>query len=291
MAITFFHSFTIAFDGSPPGAPDAELKVPSSNRYLLKEDAAREWKVFENGQPVALTRDQHDELRRLIEALRPLPDESAPAPGHGEDGTWYTVQVRQPEGTRGYRWWVEPPPEWARLAEVVRCAQSLAEAPRRILAQRNREVAEQFFGRLGARDVAGAMACCDAQIEYSSPFFELRGARVASMWRMWLGALPALSLLCDDIRAGYQGASAHWSAEYTLGTGASERRVRHRVSADLSFAEGKIIGHRDRFNLHEWASLRYGSVGGALGGRARFQKWVVARERARLAAFERADAG
>lgn len=300
MPTTRFFSFAVAFEGAPPDPPQARHPNQVGTDYRIEEAAGR-WQVWENEQPVAIAPEQHDELSRLMHALRPLPDERASTQPPGEDGTWYSVVVR--DGTRcslvvrdadlrrGYTWWVQPPPEWARLAEAIKYVQSLTDIPRQALAEENRIVAARFFSRLAARDAEGAMACCDASIEYSSPFFEGAHARrgtesVGAMWRAWLQMLPDARISCDDIRAGHEHALARWTARYTFpGT---SRQVRQDLSADLVFAAGKIIRHRDRFGLHEWASQAYGISGQLFGGQRAFQNWAASRERARLAAFEAA---
>ena len=299
MPTTRFFSFSVAFEGAPPEPPPTRHPRQVGTDYRI-EEAANRWKVWENELPVAIAPEHHAELSRLLHALRPLPDERVPTQQLGEDGTWYSVVVR--DGTsstlvvrdadlrRGYNWWVQPPPEWDRLVEVVECVRRLADIPRQALAERNRIVAARFFDRLSARDVEGAMACCHAQIEYSSPLFEgahqRRGAdSVASMWRAWFQMLPDARIVCGSMRPGHLQALVDWAAEYTSFGG--QRMVRQpRISASLSFEEGKITRHRDSFSLHEWLSQAYGAPGSLLGGRRAFQKWAVARERARLATFE-----
>lgn len=297
MPITRFHTFTVAFADATPDTPDIAdaRRSGGSNdrRYLIEEPTPGVWKAFEDGQLIAMAPEQHDELRALLEALRPLPDPSAEPRPPGEDGTWNTVVVCSARTRQGYRWWGNAPLSWARLDAVVERVQRLAAIPRQAQAQRNRAIAQQFFDRLSARDVSGAMECCGAQIVYSSPFFEGSFERqgresVGAMWRAWLRSMPDARIVCDDIRASHEHASAYWTVDYTLPN--SFGRVQQRISADLSFAEGKIIRHRDRFNLHEWASREYGTPGSLLGGKRAFQKWAVARERARLAAFDLADA-
>jgi len=290
MAITLFHSFTIAFEGAAPDAADTQRGGGHNDRdYLIEEQDAGVWKAWENGQPIAMTPEQHEELKRRLEALRVLPDAATEPKPPGEDGTWYAVSVRLAEGTHGYRWWVHPPPEWNSLEAVVRCVQELADAPRQAVAAQNRVVVEQFFDRLAARDVEGALACCGPQIEYSSPFFEGAHARqgaeaVGAMWRAWFQMLPEARIVCDDIRAGHEHASASWTVEYT--SPGSRKRIRQpRIMASMSLGGGKILQHRDSFSLAEWVSQAYGIGGSLLARSALFQKWVAARERARLAAF------
>lgn len=297
MPTTRFHLFSIAFaDATSDAAPSAfetvgEQRAGGSNerRYFIEEQAAGVWKAWENGQIIALTTEQHDDFRVLLAALRPLPRPDIETGPPGEDGTWHTVVVRTEGRQQSYRWWSNPPSDWARLDAVAKRVQQLADIPRRTLAEQNRVVAQQFFDRLAARDVEGAMACCDASIEYSSPFFEGVHARrgvesVSAMWRAWLRAMTDARISCDDIRAGHEHAFAYWTARYTFpGT---SRQVRQDLSADLLFAQGKIIRHRDRFGLHGWASQSYGEWGQLLGGQRAFQSWAASRERARLAAFE-----
>lgn len=289
MPIIQYQRFTVAFQGSPPISPQVD-QVGTDYRI---EEAAGAWKVWENALPVAMTPEQHSELKSRLEALRPLPEPDIEPRQPGEDGTWCTISVSDGSGTQGYTWWGPPPPEWARLEAVIDYVESLADIPRQALAEQTRVVAAQYFDRLAARDVEGALACCAPQIEYSSPFFEGHFTRhgrvaVASMWRAWFQMLPDGRMVRSYVNAGPDHAFVDWTVEYTSLSG--QKKVRQpRISASLSFAEGKITRHRDTFSLAEWVSHAYGVPGNLLGGQAMFQKWVAARERARLAAFEAAS--
>lgn len=56
---------------------------------------------------------------------------------------------------------------------------------------------------------------------------------------------------------------AHWEARYDFT--ATGRKVHNIIDATFEFADGKIIRHRDHFDLHRWAGMALGLKGKLLG--------------------------
>lgn len=285
MPITSFYHFLITFADAT--SRDVGNIGANERFYHIVEAQPQHWAVSENGQPVAIDSAQQAQLVQLLDALSPLPDPAIEPVAFGSDGTWVTVVVQTGDQQIAYHWWSIPPAGWGKLAAITQLVQQLADAPRLQVAERERQLARQFFTYLAARDLAGMQALYHPDVYYSNPLFELRGAQVGAIWRMCWSYLPDLRVVCNDNEI--RGSSVYWQASYTYPP--TSRYVHHHLTADLTIVDSTITRHRDRFNLHEWAHNAYGPVGGMLGGSRVFKRWIAARARARIAPFLREQQG
>jgi uncharacterized protein len=98
---------------------------------------------------------------------------------------------------------------------------------------------------------------------FRDPVFSLRGQRVGAMWRMLCERATDLRITARDIRADDSSGSAAWEAWYSFGP--SGRPVHNRIQAAFRFSDGKIVEHRDSFDLWRWARQALGWRGALLG--------------------------
>jgi ketosteroid isomerase-like protein len=121
-----------------------------------------------------------------------------------------------------------------------------------------------FYTAFNRRDAAGMIACYHPEVHFSDPVFpDLRGPRAGAMWRMLCARGKDLQLHFDDVYADDRQGRARWVATYTFS--ATGRRVENHIQAELEFADGKILRHRDQFSLYRWASMALGPKGMLLG--------------------------
>jgi hypothetical protein len=281
MPITLFYHFVITFaDTTRRDVGDQEK---SDHVYKIVESPQHHWTISENQQPVTIADAQHAQLAHLLAALPPFPDPAIEPIVFGSDGTWVSVVIQRGDQQLAYRWWVHPPASWDKLAAITEFIQQLADAPREQEAQRQRQITRQFFDQLIARDLAGMLALYHPNIHYSNPFFELRGVDVGALWRMSWSYLPDIRVACTD--SDIRGSSVYWQASYTYPP--TGRYIEQHLTADLTFVDGTIIRHVDRFNIHEWAHKAYGTVGALFGGWRMFERRIAVKARTRLAAFVR----
>jgi len=278
MATTKFYLFVVTFAGAQ--TRDLAALGQSDRVYQIAESPQHDWAIVENEQLVATTGEQQALLARLLAALDPLPDLAIEPTSFGSDGTWITFVIQRGDQQTTYRWWASPPAGWSALGAIAQYVQQLADLPREQVAQQQRRVVGQLFERIAARDLRGMLALYHPTIIYTNPFYELQAGEVAMMWQMVWSYLPDLQIVCreQDIR----NSAAHWQASYTYPP--TGRQIQHHLSAEIAFADGAIIRHTDRFNVHEWAHRAYGFVGRAIGGSGLFQRWIARRARARLSA-------
>jgi uncharacterized protein len=107
----------------------------------------------------------------------------------------------------------------------------------------------------------GALYTSEAVFE--DPVFSLRGPRIGAMWCMLCDRAADLRVVATDVQADGQAGSATWQAWYTFS--ATGRPVHNRIQASFRFVDGRILEHRDTFDLWRWAGQALGLKGRLLG--------------------------
>ena len=148
----------------------------------------------------------------------------------------------------------------------------------------NHAVIERFYTCFAGRDWAGMAACYHPEVEFSDPVFtRLKGQEAKDMWEMLCKRGKDLQIEFQVQRADDAGAAAHWDASYTFsGTG---RRVHNRIEAEFEMRDGRIVRHRDRFDLWRWTRMALGTKGVLLGWLPAVQNAVRAQAARNLAEF------
>lgn len=145
------------------------------------------------------------------------------------------------------------------------------------------QLIEQFYSSFQRKDYAGMIACYHPQVQFSDPVFtDLRGKQAGAMWHMLVERGRDLTLEFRDVSASGDTGKAHWEAKYTFNTG---RKVLNIIDASFEFRDGKIIRHRDSFDLWRWTRMALGTTGVLLGWSPIVQNKVRATGRAGLDAF------
>lgn len=137
----------------------------------------------------------------------------------------------------------------------------------------HKQLIEEFYTAFQARDAAAMIACYHPEVRFSDPVFtDLRGARAGAMWEMLCDGGKDLKIEFREVWADERTGRAHWEAWYTFsGTG---RSVHNPIDATFEFQDGKIIRHKDSFDLHTWASQALGLAGRLFGGLPFFQNKI-----------------
>lgn len=163
----------------------------------------------------------------------------------------------------------------------------------------NADLINRFYTAFQRRDYAAMVACYHPQIEFSDPVFpSLRGHRARAMWRMLCERGTDLEIEFEGVEADETSGRAHWRAVYTFSP--TGRRVENRIYARFRFEDGRIVRHRDSFDLWRWSTQALGWKGRLLGWTGLMRE-AVRRQAARsldtfirqhedIAAAERAEA-
>ena len=149
----------------------------------------------------------------------------------------------------------------------------------------NARMIEDLYTAFQKRDGAAMVRHYHEQIWFTDPVFgDLRGPRVAAMWRMLLERAPSLEVTFRDVHADDTTGRAHWEATYPYS--ATGRRVHNVIEARFEFADGKIIRHQDTFDLWRWSSMALGPKGRLLGWLKPVQNTIRSKAVRALDAFE-----
>lgn len=132
------------------------------------------------------------------------------------------------------------------------------------MAHPNAELISRFYQAFQQLDAETMAACYADDVQFSDPAFnDLRGRDAGDMWRMLTARAQNFSLTFDSVQADDQQGSARWVATYLFSK--TGNTVVNHIQANFRFADGKIVEHRDSFDLWRWARQALGTKGLLLG--------------------------
>ena len=149
----------------------------------------------------------------------------------------------------------------------------------------NATLITEFYEAFQRRDADTMAASYCPQASFEDAVFQLEGSRIGAMWRMLCERGKDLRLEFRDVTADDATGSAHWEAWYSFS--ATGRPVHNVIEAELSFRDGRILTHRDRFALHRWAGQALGLPGLLFGWAAPMQRAIRAKALSSLDAYIR----
>lgn len=129
----------------------------------------------------------------------------------------------------------------------------------------NQQIIEKFYTSFQLGDAESMAACYHEEAIFEDPAFgELKGGDIGDMWRMLIERGRGNILITfSDVRTDGNSGSANWQAVYPFSQ--TGRKVHNKISATFKFKDGKIIDHRDKFDLWKWAGMALGIPGKLLG--------------------------
>lgn len=146
---------------------------------------------------------------------------------------------------------------------------------------------EKFYTAFNDLDAEAMVSCYHEDIVFEDPAFgELKGEHAKNMWRMLCASQKGkdFKVVFSDIDSNNENGRAHWEAHYNFSK--TGRRVHNKIDARFIFKDGKIIDHRDDFNLHKWASQAMGFKGRLIGGTNFFRRKLQSQTNHLLSKFE-----
>ncbi len=128
----------------------------------------------------------------------------------------------------------------------------------------NEQLIEKFYTSFQQKNWKAMQECYDADVQFSDPVFQfLKGKEVFAMWHMLVSASKDLSVAHHDVKATDVSGSCGWDAHYSFSR--TGRKVHNIIRAEFKFRNGKIIEHRDHFDLWRWSRMALGASGVLLG--------------------------
>ena len=146
---------------------------------------------------------------------------------------------------------------------------------------------EEFYQAFDQLNAEAMVACYHPEVCFEDPAFGiLKGNRAGNMWRMLCESQKGkeFSVSVFDIEADEQRGKARWEAHYNFSR--TGRKVHNIIYAEFRFQEGKIIDHRDRFDLYRWSKQALGTSGLLLGWTPYFRKKLQGQTNHLLDKFE-----
>jgi ketosteroid isomerase-like protein len=149
----------------------------------------------------------------------------------------------------------------------------------------NQTLIENFYTAFANGNAAEMIACYHENIIFEDPAFgELKGEKAKAMWEMLLSRKEsAAKIEFDNVTANDKKGSATWIATYNYGK--QNRKVINHVTANFEFADGKIIKHKDNFDLWKWSRQALGISGYLLGWSSFMRKKIQGTTNGLLAKF------
>ncbi len=132
------------------------------------------------------------------------------------------------------------------------------------------------------------LECYHDDVTFEDPAFGvLHGEEAKNMWRMLCQAQQGkeFKVKTSNIEYTPEGGKARWEAYYTFGR--TGRKIHNVINASFKFKNGKIITHKDRFNLYRWATQAMGLKGFLFGWTAFFRKKLNNQTRFLLSEFQK----
>lgn len=147
------------------------------------------------------------------------------------------------------------------------------------------QLIERFYSAFASGKEEEMAACYSDAVEFEDPAFgKLKGAEAKAMWRMLLERSKGdLTVKFGDIHKVGDRILAKWEATYFFGPG--RRKVVNKIQAEFRVRDGKIVWHRDSFDLWRWSRMALGWKGWLLGWTPLMRDKIQAQSRGLLKRF------
>ncbi len=129
----------------------------------------------------------------------------------------------------------------------------------------NQAIIEKFYTAFAAGQIEDMLECYHPEIKFEDPAFgAIEGDRAKGMWSMLLERSKGdIDISFRDVESLGDKGSAKWKAVYQYGP--KKRNVVNEIEANFVFKDGKIIEHKDDFDLWKWSKQALGVPGLLLG--------------------------
>lgn len=152
------------------------------------------------------------------------------------------------------------------------------------------ELITRFYSAFASGDHITMAASYADDATFSDPVFpDLTADEARAMWRMFCTSGNEIELNFSDVRADDRSGSARWEAIYRFPK--TGRKVHNRIAASFLFRDGRIVRHRDDFDLYAWTRMALGPAGIALGWTPVLQNQVRKQAASQLRRFEANETG
>lgn len=132
-------------------------------------------------------------------------------------------------------------------------------------------IAHDFYSAFKQKDASGMIDCYHQDLQFEDPAFgKLSYDQTCGMWTMLCESAKDLSIEFSILKVEDHYVETKWIAEYTFSK--TGRFVHNEIIAHMTFKDGKIIEHIDKFDLYKWAKQAMGVQGWLIGATPFFKK-------------------
>jgi limonene-1,2-epoxide hydrolase len=148
----------------------------------------------------------------------------------------------------------------------------------------NSALIDNFYRAFQRKDYQTMQNLYATNATFSDPVFvNLNSEQVRCMWEMLLTASTDLSITFKNVQDNPVGATCDWEAVYTFTL--TGKKVHNIIHAQFVIENGKIVSHRDQFDLYRWSRMAFGFKGLLLGWTSFMQNQIRTKAGNRLTSF------
>ncbi len=147
---------------------------------------------------------------------------------------------------------------------------------------------EQFYRAFNNLDAEKMVSRYHKDVIFEDPAFGvLKGERATNMWKMLCASQKGkeFKVHVTHLESSAEVTTATWEAFYVFSK--TGRKIHNIVHAEFRFKEGKIISHKDTFDLYKWSKQALGTKGLILGWTPFFKNKLQIQTNRLLSNFER----
>jgi limonene-1,2-epoxide hydrolase len=151
-----------------------------------------------------------------------------------------------------------------------------------------KNIIRNFYNAFANLDAEEMVESYHPQVQFEDPAFgKLTGDKAKNMWRMLCESQKGKDFRIEfsDIEFEDQIGRVHWEAYYTFRK--TRRKVHNIINAEFTFLDGKIITHKDTFDLYRWSKQAMGLNGYLIGWSSFFRNKLQAQTNKLLSDFEK----
>lgn len=128
----------------------------------------------------------------------------------------------------------------------------------------NEQLINTFYSAFQRKDYGTMQSCYADEATFTDAvFIGLDAQEVRAMWEMLCKNGKDLTLTYENIKESQNKVTADWQAVYTFSK--TGNRVKNRIKAEFIIENGRIVSHKDQFNLYTWARQAFGATGWLIG--------------------------
>ncbi len=129
-----------------------------------------------------------------------------------------------------------------------------------------------FFTAFAKKDLDAMLDCYHKNVVYDDVSFgKQQQEKAKAVWRFLIKNVGEKAVITfSNIQTSATSGQANGTITYYFG----KRKITNEITATFHFQDGKIIYHKDEYNLWKWSQQAFGFVGYLIGWSLAF-RWLI----------------